>query len=190
MPDKVIIDNCSPTLAGIKTGNLFSVDRNEIKDVNKELRELNAILTSKGIRAVPVKQTSKNVLIYLYRPDRLMRDLDAEGAKEILKEKGYNCKSVEEYVVSLINHISHDRSFPHEIGLFLGYPPIDVKGFMENTRAGVKCVGYWKVYGDKEKAEKTFHRYKKCTDLYKTNLALGKPISQLIVCTNDKTCNV
>ena len=181
MPENIIIENCSPTLAGIKTGNLFSIDTAIVKDVHEELRELNGILSSKGLRAIPLKITDKKILIYLYRPKRLQADLESAEAKNILLQKGYRCSSIEEYIVNLIRHIHEDDCFPHEIGLFLGYPPVDVKGFMEDTRKGVKCTGYWKVYGDKEKAEKTFSRYKKCTDIYKKSFANGRRLSQMIV---------
>ena len=56
-----------------------------------------------------------------------------------------------------------------------------LKGFMENPRQGVKCVGFWKVYGDKEKAERTFSRYRKCTETYKREISSGKSLEQLIV---------
>ena len=62
------------------------------------------------------------------------------------------------------------------------------RGFMEDTRKGVKCVGYWKVYGDKEKAEKTFSRYKKCTEVYKKCLSGGRHLSQMIVNTTGSRC--
>ncbi len=186
MPDNIIIENCSPTLAGIKTGNIFTIDKSLISDIKEELCELNRIFIDKGLRAIPLKITEKSVLIYLYRPEKLKADLSSEEAKEILVKKGYSCKSIESDIVHLIHHIHNDCSFPHEIGLFLGYPPIDVKGFMEDTRKGVKCVGYWKVYGDKEKAEKTFSSYKKCTEVYKKCLSCGRRLSQMVV---DTKCN-
>ena len=183
MPDNIIVENCSPTLAGIKTGNIFTIDRKHIKNICKELRELNQCFIPKGLRAIPLRVTEKNVLIYLYRPDKLRADLSSEEAKEILLKKGYTCNSIESDIVHLIHHIHNDGCFPHEIGLFLGYPPIDVKGFMEDTRKGVKCVGYWKVYGDKEKAEKTFSSYRKCTEIYKKCLLGGRRLSQMVVNT-------
>ena len=183
MPDSIIIENCSPTLAGLKTGNIFTLDRKLISDIKKELCDLNHCLTCKGLRAIPLRINEKSVLIYLYRPDRLKADLSSDEAKEILLKKGYSCKSIESDIVHLIHHIHDDGSFPHEIGLFLGYPPIDVRGFMADTRKGVKCVGYWKVYGDKEKAEKTFSSYRKCTEVYKKCLSCGRHLSQMIVNT-------
>ena len=41
--------------------------------------------------------------------------------------------------------------FPHEVGLFLSYPPEDVKGFINHRAGGFKCAGLWKVCGDEEK---------------------------------------
>ncbi len=186
MPDNIIVENCSPTLAGLKTGNIFTIDRSLIKDINEELRELNQLFTGKGLRAIPLKITDKNVMIYLYRPDKLRADLSSREAREILIQKGYSCNSIENDIVHLIQQIHCSGSFPHEIGLFLGYPPVDVKGFMQDTRKGVKCVGYWKVYGDKEKAEKTFSCYRKCTEVYKKCLSGGRCLSQMIVNT---ACN-
>ena len=186
MPDNIIVENCSPTLAGLKTGNIFSIDRSLISDIREEFCELNQCFTGKGLRAIPLKVTENKVLIYLYRPEKLKADLSSEEAREILLKKGYACKSIEHDIVHLIHHIHEDGSFPHEIGLFLGYPPVDVKGFMEDTRKGVKCVGYWKVYGDKEKAEKIFSCYRKCTEVYKKCLSGGRHLSQMIVNT---TCN-
>ncbi len=181
MPDDIIVENCSPTLAGLKTANLFMVDDSQEENITRGLRDLNSLLTEKGLRAIPVGQTCRGTLVYLYRPDRLSRDLNTAEARDILREKGYRGETTEECVVELISRISSAKTFPHEIGLFLGYPPVDVRGFMEDTRKGVKCVGYWKVYGDKEKAEKTFCTYKKCTEVYKRILGEGVPLSKMIV---------
>lgn len=38
------------------------------------------------------------------------------------------------------------EAFPHEIGLFLSYPPEDVRGFIEHKGHESKCEGCWKVY--------------------------------------------
>lgn len=81
----------------------------------------------------------------------------------------------------LVRRLDENEEFLHEIGLFLGYPPEDVRGFIENKAAGYKYVGDWKVYGDEEKARKTFAKYKKCTRVYCAQFALGKSIERLTV---------
>ena len=42
--------------------------------------------------------------------------------------------------------------FPHEIGIFLGYPPADVDGFM-HRKEDCRISGLWKVYDDIREAE-------------------------------------
>ena len=71
--------------------------------------------------------------------------------------------------------------FPHEVGLFLGYPPEDVEGFIENKARSCKLTGYWKVYSDEEKAKKIFAKYSKCTRVYTEQYADGKTIERLTV---------
>lgn len=70
------------------------------------------------------------------------------------------------------------RPFPHEIGIFLGYPIDDIEGFT----AGRKCLlsGYWKVYANPEKAERIFERYTKCRDALCRRVAGGEPLDAVL----------
>ena len=188
MPDQIIIENCSPTLAGLKTANLFAVqtlqENGGCAAIRDELREFNTLFRGKGVRAVPVRQTAKSTLIYLYRPAYLKRDLRNPEVRKILQEKGYLCDSAERCIAQLARKLSEKgSSFPHEIGLFLGYPPEDVRGFMQDSRKGVKCVGCWKVYGNKEAAERIFKKFRQCTETYKREYLCGVPLSKMIVRT-------
>lgn len=184
MSEELIIENCSPTLAGIKTGSMFSVRVTEDTDINKDVRELNIMLREKGLRVIPLRKTSKYALIYLYRPDHLKKDLNDPQASNILKKKGYEPQNPECCIAQLVGHLKNDVVFPHEIGLFLGYPPSDVECFMRHPYNGVKCCGYWKVYSEPEKAEKMFVRFKKCTESYLEMNKKGKSLAQLAVMTD------
>ncbi len=179
MIKKELVEHCAPTLAGIKTGNIFSV-RTNLPSINDELRMLNRILLKKGIHLVTINMGNRT-LIYLYRPERLQIDLTDPAAEKILKEKGYPCGDYKYCLAELIRHLKTDSCFPHEIGLFLGYPPSDVKKFMENPCEGVKCVGCWKAYSNEYEAKKTFERYKKCTAFYNKESESGRPLEALIV---------
>ena len=93
MPEQFLIEHCSPTLAGLKTGNLFPVRIEPGQDICNEVRELNRLLRQKGIRVVILKRMEGKALLYLYRPDFLERDLGCPEARRILEEKGYCCGS-------------------------------------------------------------------------------------------------
>ncbi|MCR5054765.1 MAG: DUF3793 family protein [Lachnospiraceae bacterium] len=181
MSEQYIAEHCAPTLAGIKTGNLFSVQNGEGKSLKHEIRELNRRLSEKGLRVIPVKQTGTHTLVYIYRPDRLEKDLSSAEAVRILEKKGYDVKNASLCLKQLISRLSKDDAFPHEIGLFLGYPPSDVEGFMKNPNQGVKCSGVWKAYSNEEEAKRTFIKYRKCTRDYCSRLAAGSPLMQMVV---------
>ncbi len=183
MSEELIVDNCSPTLAGIKTGNLFSVRITEKTDINSEVRQLNRDLRKRGIRVIPLKVTEEYALIYLYRPDYLQKDLMDPQALEILRNRGYHCDSPEHCIVQLIRRLKENRSFPHEIGLFLGYPPSDVDCFIKHPCEGVKCCGCWKAFSKPDAAMKTFIRFEMCTKVYRQMNRQGKSLTQLAVRT-------
>ncbi|MCR4728522.1 MAG: DUF3793 family protein [Lachnospiraceae bacterium] len=183
MTEDIIIENCAPTLAGIKTGSLFSTKVSEITDINEEVRKLNVMLRGKGIRVIPLKKNNKFALIYVYRPEHLKKDLKDPKAIDILKKRGYEFGNPECCIVQLAKRLKNDSAFPHEIGLFLGYPPSDVDGFIKHPCEGVKCCGCWKVYSEPEKAKCIFEKFKRCTEAYHEMNKNGKSLAQLAVMT-------
>ena len=106
----------------------------------------------------------------------LENDLSQPSAAEILRSMGYPENG---QLSSLVRKFRAEEEFPHEIGLFLGYPPEDVQGFLDNRPC--KCVGCWKVYGDVDSARKKFSLYKKCARVYCDRLAKGTDMNRLIV---------
>ena len=67
MSDELLIKCGSPTLAGLKTGNMFSYAYESREEVNRDLRRLNRILVPRGLRVLPLRYNEKTVLLYLYR---------------------------------------------------------------------------------------------------------------------------
>ena len=111
----------------------------------------------------------------------LREDLRHRAAAELLGRCGYAPSSPARCLCQLRCRMVQGEGFPHEVGLFLGYPPEDVQGFMERRAKGFRCVGCWKVYGDAEKAQKLFASYKKCTAVYTARHAKGTPVERLTV---------
>lgn len=179
MSEEQVVRNCAPTLAGLKTGNLFACPYESREDLLDFLRSLNRRLGKKGVRAVPLRIRQDKALIYLYRPARLEKDLSCASCEALLSACGYNCRGGSRCLTRLARRLKQQEDFPHEIGLFLSYPPEDVKGFLEHRPC--KCVGCWKVYENEEAAQKTFAKYKTCTRVYCRQLASGIDIERLTV---------
>ena len=196
MSEELVVRLCAPTLAGLKTGSLFSAEYTSEEAIQQELSRLNRILIPKGLHAVSLRFGKSHALIYVYRPSRLKRDLNNREARNILGHLGYDVTAPEQCIRQLAEKIQHAAEFPHEIGLFLSYPPEDVQGFMEHRAADSKCVGCWKVYGDVERAQKVFRQYKRCTEVYCRRWRGGVSIDRLTVAslvttaTYQKPCNI
>ena len=73
MSEELLVRNCAPTLAGLKTGNLFTCPYACREEILESLRQLNRRLGSKGIRAVPLRFSEQKALIYLGRASSSMR---------------------------------------------------------------------------------------------------------------------
>ena len=181
MSEEMIINHCSPTLAGIKTGALFNCAYPSERELRSSVRAWNKTLSPKGLRVLPLRYNGRTALIYIYRPAMLSDDLKNEAARRLLAKCGYVSETPEGCIVQLMRRFAECEEFPHEIGLFLGYPPEDVCGFIANKACGYKCVGYWKVYGDEEKAKKAFAKFEKCTRCYCRQHAKGTGIERLAV---------
>ncbi len=181
MSEDLFVRHCAPTLAGLKTGNLFTCVFESEYEMQDTVRAVNQRLKGKGLCFVPMRYSGKKALLYLYRPDRLRRDLRHDTAKEILGNRGYSCDCPGRCINCLRDKLSRCEDFPHEIGLFLGYPPDDVKGFIEQGSRNCKCSGCWKVYGDEKRALELFGKYKKCRDIYCRKHAEGYSVERLAV---------
>ncbi len=181
MSGEQIIRYCSPTLAGLKTGNMFSCRYESATAMRNSIRDWNKILTKKGLRVLPLKFEKGRGLIYIYRPSQLFTDLKDEKAYELLSRRGYCLKSCERCIISLMDKLSDSEDFPHEIGLFLGYPPDDVWGFIEKGAEQSKFVGTWRVYDNVESARRKFAKYDKCTRVYTKLYASGTSLDKLTV---------
>lgn len=183
MSEDMIISKCSPTMAGLKTGNLFACPVADRKELTGSMRRLNAELVPCGLRMVPVKYMDGKALIYMYRPDRLQQDLSDETAGRILAQKGYPLENTNHCVAELVHRLNSGNEFPHEIGLFLGYPSEDVDGFIRDGSRNAKCVGAWRVYGNEQAARKKFQQFEKCTRVYSEVFKKNGSFKKLIVNT-------
>ena len=181
MSEDVLVQCCAPTLAGMKSGSLFSFPYPDRESMRADVRNLNAVLSPRGLFVLPLRYRAGKALLYVFRPKGLKRDLNDSAARELLMKAGYADLHLGRCLRRLKERICLGEAFPHEIGLFLGYPPEDVRGFIENGAQNCKFTGYWKVYGDEARAKQTFEKYRKCTEVYRRSLDAGFALSRLAV---------
>lgn len=179
--EKLLIEKCAPTLGRLKTGNLFSIKVSCQNELATHVSMWNSRLNEKGVYIAILKTHKNTALVYVYRPEKLLADLNGHEAKKVMEKYGYILGNCENILERLKNRLRTNDEFPHEIGLFLGYPVEDVLGFICHKGQNCKLCGYWKVYGDTEEAIKSFAKFDKCRNIYQKFAEKGIDILQLTV---------
>ena len=91
-----------------------------------------------------------------------------------LNLKGYfTDNGISNVLNELLKRLSYCEIFPHEIGIFLGYPLEDVVGYEKYSGTKTKFSGAWAVYGNVAEAVKKMELYKKCSALCSSLLEAG-----------------
>lgn len=180
MLEHLLLRHASPTLAGIKTANLFSCSADCEQEISSCIRNWNQVLNPKGVYLKMLRYDGKSALLYCYRQRRLQAELLDAARSEFLCRFGYDCHCIDSCLAHLKTRIEAEP-FPHEIGVFLGYPLHDIQAFIANKGQNYKVCGHWKAYENVPQAQKTFALYKKCTKAYCDQFAKGKAITQLAV---------
>lgn len=176
-----LIEYCSPTLASLKTASLFNHSYSTDRELTEQLDYWNWRLNKKGIYLTDFCRRNNRALIYVYRRSHLISDLNREGVGDFLEGYGYKGMDPDAALERLRKRVRQGAGFPHEIGIFLGYPLGDVIGFIENAGENCKYKGYWKVYCDECEAVKVFTKYKKCRCTYIRLWEQGRSVCQLTV---------
>lgn len=181
MFEKLIVQQCAPTLAGLKTGSLFTIDCGTEEKLIHEMKECEKVLIPRGVSIALMRVRGGRALVYVYREGLLERDMNCPMRQAFLRECGYEEFSAGAAVKRLKERITGSDEFPHEIGLFLGYPLRDVVGFVENCGQNCLMCGIWKVYHDVERAQKLFRQLRKCAAVYQRVYDEGRTLERLTV---------
>ena len=180
--ERHLVDHCAPTLAGIKVGNLFCCKTAPGEDIRAVIAGWNHLFLGKGVQVRLIRESPSCALVYVFRPALLSKLLARGDVARFLEGYGFSdCQGLESYIERLGSHIGSADCFPHEIGIFLGYPLQDVQGFIQNRGRHFSLCGFWKVYSEPQRAERLFKQYRKCFGVYKTLFENGRGILQLTV---------
>lgn len=188
--ETVMIEQCSPTLAGLKPANLFRHETRDAQGLVDRVAWWNLQLNPRGIKVAVLKQCERThrYLIYVYRESKLKGVFARPEVQRFLEQEGYTIPSgisrgegCGQLLEQLSRRLCCEGEFPHEIGVFLGYPLEDVIGFIENRGKNFTCCGCWKAYGDPAAAQRIFDQLNKCTSVYLRLFHSGTPILRLAV---------
>lgn len=177
--ESILANHCSPVLMGTKLANLISVSKADAGYKEELLKKYNSIFKSYGIAIEKVCECDERMQLFVYNEERLARHLQKTKVAEFLSDYGYESSELEPCILQLKAKLRHFE-FPHEIGIFLGFPLDDVKGFIENQGQNYVFCRYWKVYHNPELAKRTFDLYDRLRAFVKRRLMEGEALEVIV----------
>ena len=149
---------CAPVISGIKISNLLTIPA-------KSLRELSAVLKKTELSFRILYPGRERLVILIFREAKLREYLAREEVMAFIYKCGYETSDISKifpvFVKRYMRYMELKQDFPHELGLFLGYPIEDVEGFIKENGKNYLYSGYWKVYKDAELKIRLFKNYER-----------------------------
>ncbi|MDE7312554.1 MAG: DUF3793 family protein [Eubacterium sp.] len=168
---------CAPLLAGLKPSNLLILK-------NCQAQALYGLLQNTRFSSYELYGTGTETVLLLYADMPLACCLKQPEARAMLWQKGYRDFSLQALLAGFAARYASCRrsggEFPHEMGLFLGYPPEDVRGFLENGGNNALYAGYWKVYQNLARKIRLFKSYDKAKACLVRLIAGGAGMAEVL----------
>ena len=181
--EAVLVRQCAPTLAGMKPGSIFCFNHSPLEVSRQKVCQWNKQLAPFGltVQILLERPSSSSVIVFVYRHNRLEQMLSDDAYQSFLAQAGYERTNLDDLLEQLAQRLRTQPEFPHEIGVFLGYPLRDVIGFIENHGRNFTCCGFWKSYGDPAEMQVCFACYRRCIQTYVAMFEQGISIERLAV---------
>lgn len=182
--EQIIGYHCAPTIRGIKIANLVSIPQEMSAQLCKIINDYNFQFNEKGLYFFQLCACKERRLLLVFRKKQLEEYVRQHQHIGFLSMYGYQ---EDDPLEALLLHLRHrmetEISFPHEIGLFLGYPLDDVIHFIASKGQNYQLCGEWKVYHHAISAQHSFHCFKICREYCHQQLVNGKSFSSLVAKT-------
>lgn len=168
---------CAPLITGLKISNLLNVAKESEKLVC-------AFLKKAKISYCCLLKTEKKAIFLLFNREKLDQYLAQKEVQDLLIEQGYSeldlGKILRTFRLRYQEHMDGKREFPHEMGVILGYPIEDVKGFIQHHGKNFLHSGYWKVYGNEQETVQLFQKFEMAKETLIRMLSNGISMQQII----------
>ncbi|MBQ5430106.1 MAG: DUF3793 family protein, partial [Lachnospiraceae bacterium] len=123
------------------------------------------------------------VVMLVFKKEMLVTYIQKDEVRKFLKNFGYGSEGFGAALALFQRRyeefVEQRENFPHEMGVFLGYPLCDVKGFIENKGNGFVLAGYWKVYGNVYHTRRLFKLFDDMKDDMVCMLSKGYTLEQI-----------
>lgn len=184
---KYLLIKTAPVFAGVKPAVLirFTVRNSALSlvDYNLFKEHQERILSVLGLDYIILKEDDRDLQVLFYDHQALSNVLESKDINSFLTFAGYGPSSPIQNKLLLLKSRFTGLSFPHEIGVFLGYPLKDVKGFVSGRKDHVKlprCM--WRVFDNPQESLEKMSLFRKAEEVAFRLIADEKNIANCAKC--------
>lgn len=167
----------APLLAGEKISNLIIVSSCYANAIVE-------LFQNTEISFFMISYTEEKVIFLLYKKEELISCLKQKEVRKFFAKAGYETIELDAVLLAVSekyeDYLAGKASFPHELGLLLGYPVEDVYGFIRNNGKNFLYTGYWKVYYHLSDKLKIFERFRQAETTVMHMISNGNSIPDIV----------
>lgn len=175
--------SAAEVLAGIKPANLIRIPNQKLPCGRRMYRLWQRfggeLLEDLPFSVMTMKASKDSTLLLVYRSDLLQKRLQGRTMQTFLYRLGYSQPLTLEKTLERLQ-ASFETDIPHEVGMFLGYPLKDVKGFMTQKTAPSQERGMWRIYGPAGRSLRLSNYYRSKRQEVIRKLSIGHVPYQLL----------
>ena len=171
--ESLLANYCAPALKQYKYANMFHLPKDD-DSIRSFIKQYNQQFNSKGIFFILIEQETQYT-IYVYN-SKLKDYISSNAVQNFLKS--YQYPNTFELCIQELKKRLNTKNYPHEIGVFLGYPLDDVIGFIEHKP--YYLVGDWKVYQNVNEAKKQFDLFRQTKEKMLNQIHNGYELCEIL----------
>ncbi len=158
---RFLVVKTAPVRSGCKPGELLRVANcYRLKKEEDFCLHQEEILRELRLDYRILRRDSEAALVLFYDSELLAEALRGPEAAAVLREHGYAPGHPLEESLAHLSERCRETAVPHEVGLFIGYPVKDVKGFIERPLGAPVTRGSWQIFGDPSESLRLMNRYR------------------------------
>jgi hypothetical protein len=158
-----IVSSAAEVIAGVKPANLIRIIKRTLP-CGRCMHHLwhkhsEQVLEGASIRVVTLRSDQDGVSLLFYHPELLAKRLSGRTMQSFLAGCGYPQPLTLDTALAHLQQLCQIKESPDEIGMFLGYPVKDVRGFIAGKGRPWSGRCLWRVYGPPQRSLRLYQRF-------------------------------
>ncbi len=158
-----VVSSAAEVIAGVKPANLIRILRRTLP-CGRCMYQLwqehgDDVMRDSALQVVTLRADDNGVSLLFYRPELLAKRLAGRTMQSFLLGYGYPQPLSLNAALTHLQKVCRDEDSPDEIGMFLGYPLKDVRGFISGSSRPWQGRCLWRVYGPPQRSLRLYQRF-------------------------------